>query len=245
MRETTIRQKGPLGSIPRGGSTEKVEESSTSTTPTEQRSVKSAKVVECRIETEGMCEAGKGCLQCDGLRQTHGKNGVPPLSAISRCEKHGEYLPCGMCASAPCACGKDERCDACYVERGPLPPRVCRGIPIAQGPEDACTCALGPEVQGDRCAPCAEWMRLCGQCDGCNGHLPGWTVTGILCGDCRDLRLATSKRTPAMNAPLLKRIDDLIREGLEKAWEGLADCEDLDPRTVAACKRLRDLERGL
>lgn len=88
---------------------------------------------------------------------------------------------------------------------------------------------------------CADWVQRCGRCDGCCGHLPGWTVTGYLCADCRELRLVTRQRPKT----LAERVQVILAEATEQAWQALAESPGLDPMTVAVCKRLRDMERGL
>jgi hypothetical protein len=109
--------------------------------------------------------------------------------------------PCQQydCTEAP-APGGAGFCGSHAVELGimKLPgPRTCRGIPIYQSPEESCDCVLGREVKSDRCAVCEEWMRVHGECDGCVGRLPGWTVTGKLCADCRAVRQAAIRERMA------------------------------------------------
>jgi hypothetical protein len=163
-------------------------------------------------------------VSAKALSVTHGKNGVSELeairereheekrakySAVTKCEEHGEWLPCGRCAFLHEAIPEEEEQPndgpkkpplrgttisrgtwregiyEPYVEESPKEPRRCIGIPKFQGPADYCDCVLGPEVKGDRCAICAGWMETCGRCDGCNKDVPGWQVTGFLCTECR------------------------------------------------------------
>jgi hypothetical protein len=223
--------------------------------------VEIAKVVPAYSATE-KCGGCGDYIPCGAkCGKTHGKGGLSPLPVVDSerfgAHEGGDYeadpipedaITCGACGEVLKALGPCPSCHGIPEEEEqpndgapPSPPvaRICKGIPIAQGPDEACTCALGPEVRGDRCAMCAEWMRTCGECDGCNGHLPGWNVTGKLCADCRDLRLAQRKRFGADD------FKTILSDATEAAWQSLADCEDLDPKTVAVCKRLRDSERGL
>lgn len=190
------------------------------------------------------------------LRRTAGRNGTPEPEAIpEEAEQPNDKQPysatttCRVCGNfTPCACG-------------PATVRICKGIPIAQGPDEACTCVLGPGLE--RCVVCAEWMQRCGQCDGCCGHLPGWTVTGYLCKECRDLRFVTRQRREGLADRVRAILDDaegkawravakdqaqraeaILADATEKAWQALAESPDLDPLTVGVCKRLRDMERG-
>jgi hypothetical protein len=152
----------------------------------------------------------------DDLRVTHGKNGVPALPAVP----------------------------------DPVPgPRTCKGVPIYQTGQEACDTILGREVEGDRCTVCAEWMRVHGECDGCCGRLPGWKVTGKLCADCRAVRQAAIREEAEQpndkRRPLDVVLDEAYREFYEALWERIAEESDLDPRTVAVCKLVRDDERAV
>jgi len=126
-------------------------------------------------------------------------------------------------------------------------PRTCKGVPIYQCPEEACDAVLGREVEGNRCAACAEWMRVHGECDGCCGRLQGWQVTGKLCADCRAVRRAEIREEAEQpndkRKPFGEAIEVAYDEAYEAIWQILAEHSDLDPRTVAACKTVRDDER--
>jgi hypothetical protein len=142
-------------------------------------------------------------------------------------------------------------------------PRTCKGIPIFQGPAEACDAILGPEVQGDRCVACAEWMRVRGECDGCNVRVPGWTVTGKLCAECKDTLRTNKARGERVAEAMLSRfeegataeqpndgrklaaeiIDDCYEDFYGALWETMLCDAELDRRTAEVCKRLRDDER--
>jgi hypothetical protein len=129
------------------------------------------------------------------LATTHGKNEVPELPAVVPTVECQQY----DCTEVPSPEGAGY-CEKHAVELGimKLPgPRTCRGILIYQSPEESCDCVLGREVKGDRCAVCEEWMHVHGDCDGCMGRLPGWTVTGKLCADCRAVRQAAIRERMA------------------------------------------------
>jgi len=235
--------------------------------------------------------------------QPHGKKGVPPWSASTRCEGCGDYAPCGkthgkngvpplpaipevckVCGdtgrvfdeltlsvdACPRGCRptgeksgnheveakglrcQETGCDAFAISprgwcrrhdrpvEGKVEVRRCKGIPVTQDPGEACECVLGPEVKGDRCAICEGWMIRCGECDGCNGHLPGWNVTGKLCSDCRALR----QHHIANPWEYLEVERHRVARDFEDAWTALAARSDVDAETFAACKALRDLEVG-
>lgn len=84
-----------------------------------------------------------------------------------------------------------------------------------RAPGEQCDAVLGPEVPGDRCAMCARELRLRAE--------------------------VLIEETPVTPANVAK----VLAYALERAWEAIAGDASLDPRTVAVCKRLRDLERGL
>jgi hypothetical protein len=161
---------------------------------------------------------------------THGKHGVPELPAVRPLDVYAKELAGVEFPAKPGAA-----------------PRTCRGVPIYQGPDEACDAILGAEVEGDRCVACAEWMRAHGRCDGCNGRLPGWQVTGELCADCRAVRQDEIREQAEQPNDKRKPVTEVMavayEEFYEALWEALAEDSDLDPRTVAACKMVRDDER--
>lgn len=197
-------------------------------------------------------EAGDGtvdaieCGRSVGLRYGFGPGEWrwPVYSATTRCEGCGDYKPCA------CTHGKNgvppletipEEEEQPSDKQPPSPPlaRWCIGVPPYQGPGEACNAVLGPEVVGDRCAVCAVWMGACGECDGCNASVPGWKVTGKLCGDCKRLRRCYVDAW----AVLAKRRSE-TSQSFEIAWRELSERSDVDLVTVTACKQLRDLEVG-
>jgi hypothetical protein len=54
-------------------------------------------------------------------------------------------------------------------------------------------------------------------------------------------RLPHPERVPVIRPGM--RAEEVIEQAMEAAWVALAESDALDPVTVAACKRLRDLER--
>lgn len=214
------------------------------------------------------CDAGdvKVVQEVVDLRRTCGKKGVPPLEAIPEdvcsgigCGKAplgGGDPMCAECrqywgaetralpeeheqpndkqpysASTTCkVCGDFIPCDCGTV-------RVCKGIPIAQGPDEACTCVLGPGLE--RCVVCADWMQRCGECDGCNGHLPGWQVTGQLCGDCRELRLVTKRRPEDLAARIRAILGDGAKQVLCDGCHGHIPGWEVTGELCGDCRRLR------
>lgn len=145
-----------------------------------------------------------------GTAATHGKNGAPPLPSIpeeaeqpndkqppepwhaeTKCEKCGEYLPCN-----------------CRVEV-----RACKGS-YGPTPQDRCDAVLGPEVAGDYCSVCQQFLQARTDC----------------------LQARASEFEDASE----------LAGAMEDAWQNLAEHPSLDPRTVAICKKLHDMEvRGL
>jgi hypothetical protein len=202
------------------------------------------------------------CFSCEGerrvrngigqsidlLKATHGKGGIPELPAIGALPAFAEQF-IGPEVYGPLS----KKPQFIPNEPGyPAGPRLCKGVPIYQGPESACDTILGREVKGDRCSSCAEWMASHGDCDGCNGRLPGWQVTGKLCADCCAVRRATLREREGAEQPndgrwrtqpFAEMLGAHYGELYDALWEILAEQSDLDPKTVAACKMVRDDER--
>jgi hypothetical protein len=118
---------------------------------------------------------------------------------------------------------------------------------------EGCECTLGEDAQeGDVCAPhrrslshsidpwvaeqkCAR--KGCGllKVDGgqfCHGH--ALCASAVSCDNLEAIQEAE---------PNPVNVEEVMGDAIEFAWASLADDDRLDPATVAACKRLRDLER--
>jgi hypothetical protein len=219
----------------------------------------------------------------EGLRAEKKAEVCAPFAAETKCEKCGDYKPCRCGAGLQDATALDdvrpEEVDpekeneiaalavldaglgaicATHGKNGLLElpiVRTCAGVPIYQGPAEACDTILGADVQGNRCSACAEWMRSHGQCDGCNGRLPGWQVTGHLCADHRAIRQAAIREQKAeaeqaeqpndKRKPVAEVLDFAYEDFYAALWEMLAMESGLDRATVEACKRVRDDERAV
>jgi hypothetical protein len=199
--------------------------------------------------TEVFCQALEGVgwrwpIEDADIPEEEGESGdVVPYRGIGiRCGACGvRSMPDAEKKNCACRLGLDipeeeEQPNDKQPPSPPLPVRYCIGIPTCQGPGEACDTVLGLDTVGDRCAVCAQWMRVYGECDGCNGHLPGWDCTGHLCPSCKEMRGAILRKCVPT---------DVLQVAMEAAWQALSEDASLDPRTVAVCKRLRDLERGV
>lgn len=112
------------------------------------------------------------------------------------------------------------------------PPRVCVGVPGAVG-EEICHTVLG-EGAGERCARCARLARA-------RGYLRAAFGTCLRAGCLSPA--AQGSRYCESHKRIAETVGAVVLAGaFEAAWEALAESAELDPITVAACKRLRDKE---
>jgi hypothetical protein len=188
---------------------------------------------------------------------THGKNNVgelPALCQVPGCgaiqNPEGNGLCSGHATARDLAAAIPEeeeqpndgqpysgigiRCGTCGVRVMPgerncsCKVRICKGVPGAS-PDGQCDTALGPEVAGDYCSACASFLTE--RTDVLKESDPH-VRRGLYKGVAKAIERAVPGR-------------DVIADAVEAVWEALAEDPDLDPRTVAVCKRLRDIDLGV
>jgi len=122
---------------------------------------------------------------------------------------HSPACACLDCTAAKVAGAAEGAKRAAELELA-AGPRTCIGIP-GDPPDVACDTVLGSDQIGNRCSVCERWMHVHGRCDGCmSPRVPGWTVTGEICSDCRAQRLAEidERESARANARAREQIAD-------------------------------------
>ena len=224
------------------------------------------------VNAEGLCPV---CVKPKRVRKprakTHGKNGVAPLAAMPPDEAIPEAireegaLPVGELGHADTEPHHaTTKCEGCGGTR-----KIFNELNLSVDACPECTVLVGggeaiPEEEeqpNDKAPPAPPFSagtvcKVCGDFEPCEkSHFTPMPCARVGCNDdavpgscwCRGHGTAAAavddglpRRTVGKGVPA-----DVLREALEAAWVALAEDSTLDPVTVAVCKRLRDLERGL